>query len=122
MLCLRPSLDARLNWTDMTSPYDRRIAAQADEQLLACADDLGKLDTYQFDVVNVTRNALAGLAQKFYQDAVVAFKAGDRDKLASSGQQLLDLIRDIDSLPGHTERVPARPVACRRQAMGEQRR
>ncbi|HSW45424.1 MAG TPA: alpha-N-acetylglucosaminidase TIM-barrel domain-containing protein [Phycisphaerae bacterium] len=98
LLCCRPSLNARLNWTNMEPPFDRRILARANEQLLACADELGALGTYQFDVVNVTRNTMAGAAHKFYNDIIAAHQAGDREKLAAAGKELLDLIRDLDEL------------------------
>jgi len=98
LLCARPSLNAGLNWTKLEPPFDRRILARADEQLLACAGELGALDTYQFDVVNVTRNTMAGAAHKFYKDIIAAHEAGDREKLTAAGKELLDLIRGIDEL------------------------
>lgn len=91
LICSRPGL--RLGGS--SSPVQ---VSQAWKSLLEVAADLQHVDTYQFDLVNVSRQALGGLAGPMYGDIVAAYQAQDRPALAAAGQQLLDLIVDLDDL------------------------
>jgi alpha-N-acetylglucosaminidase len=72
--------------------------ARAWEALLGVSDALKGVDTYQFDLVNVSREALAGLAGPRYADVVAAYNAHDRKALAAAGGRLMALIDDLDDL------------------------
>ena len=94
LLCARPSLTA----SSGSRPYDPALLVEAAEKLLADADTLGKLDTYRYDVVNVTREALTALAPRLHAPLVAAIKSQDRAALDRAGRDLLGLISDLDHL------------------------
>jgi hypothetical protein len=56
------------------------------------------LDTYQFDLVNVARQALGGLAGPIYSDLIAAYQAKDRAAVQDAGRRLLVLIDELDDL------------------------
>lgn len=97
-VCARPGLTPQVCCGKLEPGYDRRVVARACESLLACTDELGRLDTYTFDVVNVTRQVLCGQAPRCYADLIDAHKAADREALAAAGSRLRDLLRDLDGL------------------------
>ena len=66
--------------------------------MLAAADELGPSDTYRFDLVNVTRQVLGGLADRICVRAVAAYQAKDRRGLARASGEFLALVADIDDL------------------------
>ncbi len=76
---------------------DADVAA-AGEKLFACADQLGGLDTYRFDLVHVTRHLLADLAKTYHVRMIAAYRAGDRDGFAKAAGQFVDLVGDVDRL------------------------
>ncbi len=94
-VCARPSLHLR-----RTVPYDSVKLAEAWDQLLACADQLGDLDTYQYDVVHLTRQVLGDLAGHLHADVVDAYAARDPRALGQASRRFLDLMRDMDMLLG----------------------
>jgi alpha-N-acetylglucosaminidase len=71
----RPSLQARA--TGPQVPVARAWGA-----LLEAADALGETDTYRFDLVNVARQALGGLAGPIVADALAAYHDHNRAALA----------------------------------------
>jgi alpha-N-acetylglucosaminidase len=93
LICSRPGLQLG------GSPASLKVA-QAWKLLLEAADDLKEVDTYQFDLVNVSRQALGGLAGPIYGDILAAYQAKDRKALAEGRRRLLELIADLDELLG----------------------
>lgn len=91
VICSRPNLHAG-------SPTTQLKVAQAWKLLLDAADELRGRDTYQFDLVNVSRQTLGGVAGPMYADILAAYQAKDRPALAKAGKQLLDLIGELDEL------------------------
>ena len=79
-------------------PYDPAQLALAWRDLLSCADELGAVDTYRFDLVHVGRQVLADLARPIYFEAMVAYEQKDRAALADASGRYLQLIRDLDTL------------------------
>ena len=97
ILCARPNASAPLN---NVGPYPARALAEACEKLLANSEALGGLDTFQFDLVNVARQALGGLGQTFFQELMIAVERKDPVALDKAGQALLQLCQDLDTLLG----------------------
>ncbi len=91
LICQRPALE-------LASPALQPQVARAWESLLGAASELNDIDTYRFDLVNVTRQALGGLAGPIHSDIVAAYRSGDRKALAAAGQRMLDLSDDLDEL------------------------
>jgi alpha-N-acetylglucosaminidase len=94
ILCARPSTRISSEGT----PYDPAVLVQAAEKLLADADTLDKLDTYQFDLVNITRQALGALGRVFHAQIAAAIGRRDPEALDQAGRNLLQLTRDLDDL------------------------
>jgi alpha-N-acetylglucosaminidase len=59
------------------TPYDDARLAEAWRDLLQAADELGKADTFRFDLVNVARQVLADHASLLHNDMVKAWRAKD---------------------------------------------
>ncbi len=72
--------------------------ARAWQSLLEAADDLGGIDTFRFDLVNVSRQVLGGMARPMLGDVMTAYQAKDRRALVAAGQRFLGLVTDIDEL------------------------
>jgi alpha-N-acetylglucosaminidase len=79
-------------------PYDQVRLAEAWGDLLQAADELGKADTFRFDLVNVARQALADHAGRLCNDIAKARRAKDVAGLEKASQRFLELIRDLDEL------------------------
>ena len=58
------------------TPEDQRKVARACQAMLACADELGDVDTYRFDLVHVTREALANLTRQCHAKMVRGVQGG----------------------------------------------
>ena len=82
----RPSTGVPGTSGTIPANWSRRL-----EKLLAAADTLGGLDTYQFDVVNVTRQVLGNLAPHFDEQLRAAIQRTNRAALDRAGRDLLDL-------------------------------
>ncbi len=101
VVCLRPNLAGRrTKKARQQDRYDPRKLAEAGRLYLECADELGTVDTYRFDLVNVMRQILANLAQSDFEEIVAAYEARDRKRLTAAGRHLFDLVRDMDRLLG----------------------
>lgn len=98
VICARPALSGNNAWLATERRYDPLELARAWESLLACADTLGNLDTYRYDLVHVTRQVLADLAGPMRFDLRAAYEAKDRARLSATSGRYLDLMRDVDTL------------------------
>jgi len=99
-LCERPGFyNPKISYR--SSPiidYDQDVLIQALEELLKSSEDFKELETYQFDVVNLTRQVLSPLALKWIQDIEKAFYAKDMKKIRTIRKQYIELITDFDNL------------------------
>jgi alpha-N-acetylglucosaminidase len=87
------------SWGSGGASYDPALLGQALEQWLACADALGAVDTFQFDLVNVTRQVLGGsVAAHFYERLRSAIQRKDLGALDAAAREWLGLISDLDEL------------------------
>ncbi|NQT38150.1 MAG: alpha-N-acetylglucosaminidase, partial [Planctomycetes bacterium] len=93
IVCRRPSLSL-----GHATPYDPIALYDAWEKLLACADRLEGVETYEFDTVHLTRQVLVELAATMYADIIRAYRAEDREALAKANARFLQLLDDLDRL------------------------
>lgn len=99
VLCMRPGSGGDTGCAAHgPPPYDNAQLALAWQKLLSCAEQLGGLDTYRFDVVHLARQVLAGVAFEFRADVTAAYQRKDRQALAESSGRFLQLVRDLDEL------------------------
>jgi alpha-N-acetylglucosaminidase len=99
-LCERPGFyNPKLTYRTSPIPdYDPKILGKALENLLNCADEFKQLDTYQFDVVNLTRQFISPLAYYWILDLEKAYQKKDMIAFLQLKTQFTDLIRDFDVL------------------------
>ena len=74
--------------------------ARAADLLLSCAEELGPIDTYRFDLTNVYRELLGSLTHKFIHELTVAFQEKDSDRFEEAAKRLEKLILDLDDITG----------------------
>jgi alpha-N-acetylglucosaminidase len=80
------------------APYDHARLAEAWHDLLQASDELGAVDTFRFDVVNVARQVLADHASLLHSDMAKAWRAKDVRRFEKASQRFLELISDLDEL------------------------
>jgi alpha-N-acetylglucosaminidase len=99
-LCERPGFyDAKMSYRTSPVPdYDSKKLGTALENLLKCADKFGSLDTYQFDVVNLTRQLISPLAYYWILDLKDAYTKRDIKRFLKTKARFTDLIKDFDTL------------------------
>lgn len=103
ILCAIPSLNVR-----KASPfaatckihYDPRELRDALRLLLTASDACRNERTYQFDVVDLTRQFVANTAQLLYADLVDAFNRRDPAGFKAASMAFLELMDDQDRLLG----------------------
>lgn len=89
-----PSL-VKVRWT---TPYDPVRLANAWQDLLSASEELGPVDTYRFDLVNVARQVLSDHAGRVHSEMARAWRAKDAAALGKSSKRFLELIGDVDEL------------------------
>jgi alpha-N-acetylglucosaminidase len=82
------------------APYDNVRLAGAWRSLLDAADDLGQIDTYRFDLVNIARQVLSNHAATLQQGVVKGYNAKDADVFQKASDDFLQLMLELDELLG----------------------
>jgi alpha-N-acetylglucosaminidase len=98
LVCARPTLDPAKPWSNLQYPYGQQEIEAVWLRLLDARDELGKSDTYAYDVVNVARQALASRAVEPCSQIAAAYAGKDAAALEQAGKALLELIADMDTL------------------------
>ena len=80
------------------APYDNAQLAEAWRALMAASDELGAVDAFGFDLVNVARQVLSNYANVLHRALIEASKTKDADALKKASGQFLQLIDDMDEL------------------------
>lgn len=101
-LCARPSLTlTRASpWGDLARGYPPEKVWQAWGLLLAASGELGRVDTFRYDLVDTARQALADLSLPLFGEVVAAHRRGDRPGLEAAEGRFLELAEDLDALAG----------------------
>ncbi len=99
-LCERPGFyDPKMAYRTSPVPdYNSKILDSALENLLQCSDQFKHLDTYQFDVVNLTRQFISPLAYYWIVELQDAYQKRDLHQFQKSKNQFITLIKDFDVL------------------------
>lgn len=99
-LCERPGFyNPKLTYRTSPIPdYDPKILATSLDNLLNCSNDFKDLDTYQFDVVNLTRQVISPLAYYWILDLEKAYQKKDMTAFLKTKTQFINLIKDFDVL------------------------
>jgi alpha-N-acetylglucosaminidase len=94
----RPTLDSFTRWTKTTLNYDAKDLLPAWEALIKAADACANSDGFQYDLVDLTRQALANYALPLQQKWVHAYKNKDNAAFKTYSAQFIELIGDMDKL------------------------
>ena len=94
-ICARPSLGSGI----CTTPgYDPLKLLNAWETLAFESPELGSLDTYQYDQVNIGRQVLADFSSALCRRILDAYRDKDAKRLGEAGRQFTELIEDMNQL------------------------
>ncbi|XP_031570381.1 alpha-N-acetylglucosaminidase-like [Actinia tenebrosa] len=66
--------------------------------LLSVADEFSNVETFRYDLVDVTREALHLIATKVYNRIINAYKTKQASELIHNGSKLIELLGDLDTL------------------------
>lgn len=103
----RPALQERATGFAAAAqpPYEIAKLKKAWQRLLDCREPLGDVATYQFDLVQVTRQVLGNLAFELRKEALAAYEKKDRQALKAAAERFLTLIDDMDRLTATREEL-----------------
>src|SRR5687768_8365923 len=94
----RPTLDSITRWTKTKLNYDAKDLLPAWDALIKAADVCKNSEGFRFDIVDVTRQALANYALPLQQKFVTAFQKKDLNAFKIYSRQFSTLIEDMDRL------------------------
>ena len=99
-LCERPGFyDPKMSYRTSPIPdYDQNILNNALENLLKCSDKFKNVESYQFDLVNLTRQFISPVSYKWIIELEEAYQQKDLSKFVKLKNQYLELIADFDHL------------------------
>jgi len=80
------------------TPYDNTKLAGAWQALLVASDELGAVDAFRYDLVNVARQVLSNHANVLHRALTEASKKKDAGAFKEASRQFLQLIEDMDKL------------------------
>jgi alpha-N-acetylglucosaminidase len=100
VLCLRPQISTNQSTFGgaLQRPYEPGSVWKAWALLQAASPQLGTLDTYQYDLVDVGRQCLSDLTLALQHDIQKAYESKNPDKLREASAKFLDLAKDMDTL------------------------
>lgn len=92
------ALDRGSPWGNFERGYDPAALWTAWTLLESAAGQLGAVDPFRYDLVDVARQALADLSLPLHAEVSAAYRAGDKARLAAAESRFLGLIADMDQL------------------------
>lgn len=100
VFCARPSMEAYSvsTWSERQDYYDPRDVIRAAEVLLHAAGRLGGNNNYEYDLVDIVRQAVAEKGRMVYPLMTAAFRAGEPRLFDEAARRFLGLISLQDSL------------------------
>lgn len=100
VFCARPSLHAYQvsSWSEMSDYYRPMDIIHAAGLMLERAGDFRGNNNFEYDLVDIVRQAVAEKGRLVYPVVVSAFRAGDRSLFAAASRRFLDLILLQDKL------------------------
>lgn len=100
ILCARPSWKAYQvsSWSEMSDYYDPADVIRAAGMMVDAAERFRGNNNFEYDLVDIVRQAVAEKGRLMYRGLVDAYKAGDRELFKLSSDQFLRLILMQDRL------------------------
>ena len=88
---------------DISIPYSQARLASAWENLLKGAEEFQEVDTYKFDLVNLTRQVLVNYALSLHKKMIQAYDKRNLKAFERVSEEFIKLCTDIDELLGTRE-------------------
>lgn len=100
IFCSRPSLDCfqASSWSKMSNYYDPTTTAEAARLMVSVADKYKGNNNFEYDLVDILRQAIADQARIVYNQTVADFKSFDRKRYKADSQEFLRLLLLQDRL------------------------
>lgn len=100
ILCARPSWKAYQvsSWSEMSDYYDSADVIRAAGMMVDAAERFRGNNNFEYDLVDIVRQAVAEKGRLMYRVLVDAYKAGDRELFKLSSDRFLRLILMQDRL------------------------
>lgn len=102
IFCGRPSLNnfQASSWSKMKNYYDPKATRTAAKLMNSVAEKYRGNNNFEYDLVDITRQALADQARKQYQHVIADYKSFAIDDFRKSSQRFLDMLLMQDRLLG----------------------
>jgi alpha-N-acetylglucosaminidase len=102
ILCACPSLQVKgvSTWGHTRIGYDTAKLEEAAREFLRSGKELGDIDAYQADAVDLARQVIANRSLDVYHRMVSAYEAKDKVRFNQAADAFRMLIRDQDTLVG----------------------
>ena len=100
VFCGRPDYDVYQvsSWSEMEPYYKPEDIIRAAGIMLSAADRFKGNNNFEYDLIDIVRQAVAEKGRLVYPIMIDAYKAGEKELLAASSQRFLDLILLQDKL------------------------
>lgn len=100
VLCARPALDVYQvsSWSEMEDFYNPDDVINAARLMVEASHDVEANANFRYDLVDITRQAIAEQARYVYAEIVAAYKAKDRKMFDYTTRRFLDIILQQDRL------------------------
>lgn len=100
VLCARPALDVYQvsSWSEMEEFYNPDDVIRAARLMVEASHEVKVNDNFRYDLVDVTRQAIAEQARYVYNEIVAAYKAKDRKMFDYTTKCFLDILLQQDCL------------------------
>ena len=100
IFCARPSLNTyqASSWSEMSDYYDPQDVIEAADLMVQAAPDFAGCDNFEYDLVDIVRQAIAEKGRLTYKAIQQAYNSRDTAALRSHGENFLTLILLQDSL------------------------
>lgn len=100
VFCARPAMDVYQvsSWSEMVKYYEPEEVIRAAGILLSAADELKGNNNFEYDLVDIVRQAVAEKGRLVYPIMIDAYKAGEKELFTAASQRFLDLILLQDRL------------------------
>lgn len=100
VFCARPGLDVYQvsSWSEMKDYYDPQEVMEAARLMTSVADNYRGNNNFEYDLVDVLRQALAEKGRLMQKAVAAAYRAGDKELFSMASQRFLRLILLQDEL------------------------
>ncbi len=120
VFCARPSMDVFQvsSWSKMENYYDPSSTREAARLFVSVAENYRGNDNFEYDLVDVVRQAVADRGRILYNRAMADFKSFDREEFVKDSGEFMKLLLLQDSLLGTRSEFRTGNWTSRARALG----